>query len=102
MSIIAADSTSGNSSTTGTMMGGSLTIRRWPSTTWVSLSSAVIESLLCALATSLDAVFAILTWAFVPCAAAWVFKMSAIGSTSTRLYHTSRLFIMAIRRIDSR
>ena len=88
------------------MSGGSLTIRRRPATTSVSLSCAWSESLVRDFATMDDALDAICAAACVAafdfCLPAWAVRPAMISSMSTWEYHTSRLPDAASRRISSR
>ena len=85
------------SSSMGWMSGGSLMMRRWPSTMWVSLSRACMLSRVRALAT-------VASPRLAERRSSWVFICSSNGCASRRQYQTSRLVIAATRasRIGSR
>ena len=77
------------------MSGGSETMRAWPSTSCVSFEKAFMLSFVRAFAS----VCAIL-WA---CFVAWRRRSSSSSpAASSREYQSSRLLIVANRRIDSR
>ena len=82
-------------SSTGTIRGGSLTIRGSPSTTWVNLSKACMLSFVRALLT----IFSALSRDFLSSSARSRGKPSC---TCRREYQTSRLRIEANSRIDVR
>ena len=77
-------------------------MRRWPSTTVVSLSSAFMLSLVRALAIALVAVAAMCDCAFDPEAPALACRSAMTSDTSTWKYQTSRFDMVAICCIDSR
>ena len=70
-------------------------IRRCPSTTVVSLPSALVLSLVCALASSFSASLNLL-------ALTWDLNSARIGSMSRCAYHTSRKVCSANPRIAVR
>ncbi len=75
---------------------------RSPSTTWVSLSSAFMLSLVRALSMTFVTLAAMRASTFEPDVAAWDSSPASTSATSTWEYHTSRFDMVAIWRIDSR
>ena len=82
--------------------GGSLMMLRWPSTTWVSLSSAFMLSLVRALVTALSTVLA-MRWASLALALpACAWSTASSGLHLDGEYQTSRFDMAASWRISSR
>ena len=82
-------------SSIGTIVGGSLMIRRCPSTSVVSLASAEVLSLVWALASSFSNALSLF-------ALIWDRNSAMAGSTSRCAYHTSRKVCSANSRIAVR
>ena len=86
---------SAKTSSTGTIIGGSLMIRRRPSTTVVSLAAAFMLSLVWALASSFSASLYLF-------ALTWDLNSAMVGSMSRCAYQTSRKVWFANSRIAVR